>query len=260
MMSAPTRGAFQRFGRRVRRRVLWTFLAFGIGAASTWYYHEVVFNLLLVPGGGNLSPFGGLPVYTSPTEMMSSTIHLALKGGVLAALPVLELSIFTLLMPVLSTHWRRFLAIFLLSLNVCFAGGAAFAYYVMTPVGLEFLLHFGDGIAVSMVTITAYMDLLIAMMFWMGVIFELPLAMFLLSKMGVVSYGRFRNLRKYVPVFAFVLSAIITPTMDVINQTMVAVPIILLFEVGLFLAWMARPAQGDYDSRSFRVKNHLGGN
>jgi sec-independent protein translocase protein TatC len=244
-MRAPDRGALQSFGRRVRRRLLWVFLAFGTGAAATWFYREQVFNLLLIPGGGNLSPFGGLPVFTSPTEMMSSTLHIAMRGGAVAALPVLTVSVFTLVRPLLPPQQRRFVAIFLPALAVFFVGGAAFAYFVMLPVGLKFLLHFGDGVAVPLITITQYLDLLMAMMFWLGVVFQLPLAMFLLARMGIVSYRRFRRLRKYVPVMAFILSAIITPTFDVINQTMVAVPIILLFEVGLFLAWLSRPRRGE---------------
>ena len=70
--------------------------------------------------------------------------------------------------------------------------------------------------------------------------------MFLLAKMRIVSYLRLRGLRKYVPVSAFILSAIITPTFDVVNQTLLAVPIIVLYEIGLFLSWIAWPEEGDY--------------
>jgi sec-independent protein translocase protein TatC len=236
--------AVQRLGRRVRRRVLWTFLAFGIGAASTWFYREEVFNWLLIPGGDALSPFDGRPVFTAPTDMMGATVHLAMRGGMFAALPVLTASAFTLIRPLLPPQQRRFITIFLPAFAVLYVGGVAFAYYVMAPVGLKFLLHFGDGVAVPLITLPQYLDILLTMMFWLGVVFELPLAMLLLSRMRVVSYRRFRSLRKFVPAFAFILGAIITPTFDVINQTMVAVPIILLFEVGLFLAWLARPRRG----------------
>ena len=239
--------ALQRFGHRVRRRILWTFIAFGIGASATWFYREAVFAFLLVPAGDSLSPFeGGLPVFTAPTEMMSATIHLAMRGGMLLAAPVMVVSMFTLLSPMLPRQSRRFLTIFIPATFVCFAGGAAFAYFVMLPTGLKFLLHFGDGIAVPLITITEYMELMTAMMFWLGVVFELPLAMYLLAKMRIVAYQRMKRFRKFVPVAAFILSAIITPTFDVINQTMLAVPIIVLYEFGLFLAWMARPEMGNY--------------
>ena len=242
-MSAPNRGALRRFGRRIRRHLLGVFLAFGIGASSTWYFHEEIFRWLLVPGGERLSPHGGLPIFTAPTEMLGATIHLSTRGGAVAALPVLTFSVFMLVRPLLPPQHRRFATIFLPALYGCFLGGAAFAYFVMLPTGLKFLLHFGAGVAVPVITITEYLSLLTALMFWLGVVFNLPLAMFLLAKLRVVSHRRFRSFRKFVPVTAFILSALITPTFDIINQTMVAVPIIM-HEVGLFLAWIARPEEG----------------
>ena len=245
-MSAPSRGVLQRFGRRVRRHLLWVFLSFGVGTASTWYFRDAIFRLLLVPGGESLSPHGGLPVFTAPTEMLAATIQLAIRGGVVAALPVLIFSVFNLLRPLLPPQQRRFVILFLPALFLCFAGGAAFAYFVMLPTGLRFLLHFGAGVAVPVITITEYLSLLTALMFWLGVVFDLPLAMFLLAKMRIVSYRRLSRFRKFIPVTAFILSALITPTFDIINQTMVAVPIIMLYEVGLFLAWLARPEEGSH--------------
>jgi sec-independent protein translocase protein TatC len=199
---------------------------------------------LFAPAGEALSPLGGLPIFTGPTEMFAATIHLAMMGGIIAAFPVLTLSVYQLLSPLLNRRQRRFAVIFLPAIFMCFLGGGAFAYFVMLPTGFKFLLHFGDGIAVPVIRITEYMSLVTAMIFWLGVIFELPLAMFLLAKLRIVSHRGFRKFRRYVPAAAFVLSALITPTFDIINSTMVAVPIIVLFEVGLFLAWLAEGGAG----------------
>jgi len=248
-VSAPERGALQRFGRRIRRHLLAVFLAFGIGASASWYFHEEIFRWLLVPGGERLSPHGGLPVFTAPTEMLGMTIHLSIRGGVVAALPVLMGSIFWLIRPLIPPQHRRLATIFLPALFGSFVGGALFAYYVMLPTGLNFLLHFGEGVAVPLITITEYMSLLTALMFWLGVVFTLPLAMFLLAKIRVVSYRRLSSFRPYIPVTAFVLSALITPTFDIVNQTLVAVPIIILYEVGLFLAWVG----GQREEGSYRA-------
>jgi len=175
--------------------------------------------------------------------MFGAAVHLAIMGGVIAAFPVLTFTVYQLLSPLLNHQQRRFAIIFLLAILVCFVGGGAFAYFVMLPTGLKFLMHFGDGIAVPVIRITEYMSLVTALIFWLGVVFELPLAMFLLAKLRIVSHRGFRKFRRYVPAAAFVLSAIITPTFDVVNQTLVAVPIIVLFEVGLFLSWLARPKE-----------------
>ena len=240
------RTASRILGRRIRVRLFWVLLAFGAGAGGTWYFKEAVFSLLLAPAGDNLSPFDGQPVFTSPTAMMGATIQLAIRGGVIAALPVLVVSVYTLFSSLVPPQQRRFLVIFLPATVLSFLLGAAFAYWVLLPTGLRFLLNFGDGVAVPLIVLSEYIDLLTSMILWLGVVFELPIAMFLLAKMRIVSYLKFRGLRKYVPVAAFILSAIITPTFDVVNQTLLAVPMILLYEVGLFLSWLANTEEGDY--------------
>ena len=240
------RTASRILGRRIRVRLFWVLLAFGAGAGGTWYFKEAVFSLLLAPAGDNLSPFDGQPVFTSPTAMMGATIQLAIRGGVIAALPVLVVSVYTLFSSLVPPQQRRFLVIFLPATVLSFLLGAAFAYWVLLPTGLKFLLNFGDGVAVPLIVLSEYIDLLSSMILWLGVVFELPIAMFLLAKMQIVSYLKFRGLRKYVPVAAFILSAIITPTFDVVNQTLLAVPMILLYEVGLFLSWLANTEEGDY--------------
>ena len=241
------RHASRVLGRRIRIRLFWILLTFGAGAGATWYYREAVFGLLLAPAGGNLSPFeGNLPIFTSPTAMMGATIQLAIRGGIITALPVIIVSVYTLFSSLVPPQQRRFLVIFLPATVLSFLLGAGFAYWILLPTGLKFLLNFGTGVAVPVIVLSEYIDLLTAMIFWLGVVFELPIAMYLLAKMQIVSYLRLRGLRKYVPVSAFILSAIITPTFDVVNQTLLAVPIILLYEVGLFLSWLAWTEQGDY--------------
>ena len=241
------RHASRILGRRIRIRLFWVLVFFGIGAASTWYWREEAFGFLLVPAQGNLSPFeGNLPIFTSPTAMMGATIQLAIRGGILAALPVLTISVYTLFSFLIAPQQRRFLVLFLPATVACFLGGSAFAYYVLLPTALSFLLNFGTGVAVPVIALDEYISLLTAMVFWLGVVFELPIAMFLLARMRIVSYLRLRGFRKYVPLAAFILAAIITPTMDVLNATFLAVPMIVLYEIGLFVSWMAWPEEGDY--------------
>ena len=241
------RHASRILGRRIRIRLFWVLVFFGIGAASTWYWREEAFGFLLAPAQGNLSPFEGKrPIFTSPTAMMGATIQLAIRGGILAALPVLTISVYTLFSSLIAPQQRRFLVLFLPVTVACFLGGSAFSYYVLLPTALSFLLNFGTGVAVPVIALDEYISLLTAMVFWLGVVFELPIAMFLLARMRVVSYLRLRGFRKYVPLAAFILAAIITPTMDVLNATFLAVPMIVLYEIGLFVSWMAWPEEGDY--------------
>ncbi len=253
-MGVP-RGAGRRLMRRVRMRLLFVFFAFGVGAALAWLYRELIFFWLYAPARGSLSSFGGLPIYTSPTEAFGVTISLAMKGGMAAAFPVATYSVLTLVSPLLGRKQRRFvLWFFTPAFFLCYLGGAAFVYFVMLPAGMRYLLNFGTNIAVAQIRISEYMSLVTALLFWVGVMFELPLVMFLLAKLRLVGYDRWKKFHKYVPLAAFILGAIITPTFDMVNSTLVAVPIIALFEVGLFLSWMVRPKEKGRRSLWQKVK------
>ena len=154
------------------------------------------------------------------------------------------LTVFRLVSPLLSRRERRLVALFLPAILASFLAGTAFAYFVMLPVGIAFLLHFGEGFAVPLINITEYMGLVLTMTLWLGVIFELPLVMFLLAKLRVVPYKWFKKIRKYVPPSALILGSILAPGLDIVNALLVSVPIMVLYEVGLLLAWLAQPGKG----------------
>ena len=224
----------------MKRRLLWVLVSFGIGASLTWYFHTAIFLLLLAPAGEQLSPTGQ-PIFTGPTEMFSLTVNLTLKGGLITAFHVLAYNVYSLFRPLIDKQKRRTLLLFMWLILFFYLAGTAFAYFVLLPNGLRFLLQFGTDIAVPMIRITEYMELAMAMLFWLGIVFEIPVVMLLLAKLELVSHSQFKKVRRYVPIAALILGAIITPTFDPVNQALVAVPMILLFEVGLFLVWLARP-------------------
>jgi sec-independent protein translocase protein TatC len=110
----------------------------------------------------------------------------------------------------------------------------------MLPPALKFLLTFGGEIAQPMIKVGNYVSVLTKLIFWTGIVFEIPLVMFFLAKIGIVKPEWLSKYRKVFYIIAFVLGGIITPTMDPINQTLVAGPIIVLYEVGILLAKLAR--------------------
>ena len=122
---------------------------------------------------------------------------------------------------------------------LAFCCGIAFAYYVLTPRALPFLLTFGGGVADPLIRISNLVDVMLRLLFWMGLAFETPVIMYLLGQLGIVTARMFSRFRKYWVVIAFILGAIITPTFDPLNQTLVAAPLLALYELGIFLAWLA---------------------
>lgn len=232
--------------RRIGYRVFWNFVAFGLGAGLAFYHKESIFLWLLAPADNKLSPFDGLPVYTQLTGMWMATLSIVSKGGTIAALPVLIYSVMSLVRPLFPAKFYRFTLLVIVAALLSYLAGAAFVYYVMLPLGLSFLLSFGEGVAVPLIDIASYLHLVSALMSAIGLVFLIPLLMYMLSKVGLVKYRHFKTGRYFVPLFGGFMAMILTPSVDAVNYLMVFLPILALYEVGMFLSWMQDPEDGNY--------------
>ena len=145
--------------------------------------------------------------------------------------------------PGLTGREKRYLFGSMPAVILAFSGGLAFGYYVLTPPALHFLLTFGDDVAVPLIRVSNIVNLMIRLLFWMGLAFETPLVMYLLASLGIVTAQSLSRFRRYWVVVAFIMAAMITPTFDPVNQTMVAIPFLILYEIGLRLARFARPRE-----------------
>lgn len=208
------------------------------GAGISLIFFRSLINLLLIPGQKHLSG-SGEPVFTEVAELLGVTVKVSLLGGIILALPVIVFQIIRFTVPGLTSKERRWIFLMLPGTFVCFIAGVGFTYFILLPPILRFLLTFGGDIATPMIRIGNYLNVVITLLFWMGLAFETPLIMFTLTKIGLVSKNVFSRGRRYAVVLAFVLGALITPTFDPINQTMVALPLILLYEIGIWLSKFA---------------------
>ena len=236
-----------RFGQRFRNTVFLSILAWSIGAGATFWWHPQVFAFLLAPAEEMLSPFeGGLPIFTGVPDMFGTTLDLSMKGGQFVAFPVIVVGLLSMLKALVPRRFWLFLTTYsALSIGM-FLLGASFVFFVMMPVSLHFLLTFGEGVAVPVILLTEYMALLLSLIFWIGVAFELPIVMQLLSRFRVVSYARASTLRKWVVPTAFIFAALITPSLDGTLTFLVAIPMLLLYEAGLIAGWLTHPEEGNY--------------
>jgi sec-independent protein translocase protein TatC len=174
------------------------------------------------------------------TEMIGITMKVSLMGGLVIAFPVILYQVVMFVSPGLTGKEKRYLYALFPGAIASFAAGAAFGYYVLLPPALNFLLTFGSDIATPLIRVGNYINLVVTLLFWLGVSFEMPLIMFFLSKIGVITPRALARQRRYALVAAFILGALITPTFDPINQSLVAIPIIFLYELGIWLARLAR--------------------
>ncbi len=188
---------------------------------------------------GNATQFGVHVQAIGPGEVFFTYLEVALVIGAALAMPMMIYQLMAFVTPALYTHEKRYLYMAVPGVFFSFMCGVLFCYFLTLPFATRFLAGFMAGTIEQNWTFEKYVDFVAAFMFWVGVMFELPIVMFFLTKLGVVSHQRFARFRKYAFVLAFVIGAAITPTPDPINQTIISLPIYLLFELGVILARFA---------------------
>jgi sec-independent protein translocase protein TatC len=219
----------------LRRRLMWSAIVILVFTATAFVFHQQILRLLMEPAQGFAQIPNQKPIYTNLTEFIGVAMKVSLLAGLLASLPFILYQIVMFVAPGLTPGERRYLYALLPVSFVAFLTGAAFGYRILFPPAVKFLLTFGDEIATPYIRIGDYTNMMLALLFWMGLIFEIPVVLFFLSKIGVVNSAFLARQRRYAIVIAFVLGAIITPTFDPLNQSLVALPIIVLYEASIWL-------------------------
>jgi sec-independent protein translocase protein TatC len=222
----------------LRRRVLISVLALLAGSAVAFAFFRQIIELLVLPAR-DLNTGGGQLVFVEVTELLTTSIKVSFVGGFILAMPVILYQVIMFVAPGLTGREKRYLLGFMPVVILAFAAGVSFAYFVMTPPALHFLLTFGGDLATPLIRVSNIVNLMIRLLFWMGIVFETPLVMYLLAALGIVNARTLGRFRRYWVVVAFILGAIITPTFDPLNQALVAVPLLVLYEIGVLLARLA---------------------
>lgn len=226
--------------KELRKRLTWSVVTIIIFTGIAFIFHEQILEFLMKPAQGFTNIPNQKPVYTELTEFIGIAMKASLLVGLFASLPFVLLQLVLFVAPGLSTKERRYLYLLLPVSVLVFLAGAGFGYRILFPPAVKFLLSFGSDVATPYIRIGNYVNLMISLLFWMGIVFETPVILFFLSKIGVVTPRFLAKQRRWAIVVAFILGAIITPTFDPINQTLVALPIIVLYETGIWLAKLAR--------------------
>ena len=221
----------------LRRRLIWVVLFVILSMVIAFVFRDQILSFLLEPG---FSKLGERPIATEVLEVVGVTFKVTFMVGLVVSLPVVIYQIVRFVSPGLTKREKVYLLFFIPVILIAFIAGAAFAYYVLFPPAFEFLFNFGTDNVDPEIRVSSYINVVISLMFWMGTVFQIPLVMFILARVGVVTPKWLGRFRKYAVVLAFIAAAIITPTFDPINQTLVAVPIIVLYEIGILMARIGR--------------------
>lgn len=217
----------------LRSRLIKSAIAVVIGmAVSVWRIDDIVAFVT--------SPASTLYVMR-PAEAFLIYMKIALWSGAVLASPILFYQFWAFLLPAFTTHEKKILVLFVPASVLLFLGGLAFSFVVVLPQSLHFLMTFTTSDVQPLWSLEGYLDFALLMVLPFGVIFNMPLLLIVLAKMGLVSSEQLKLARKYVIVLAFIVAAIITPTTDMVTQSLLAVPIIVLYEFSLaFIRYILR--------------------
>ncbi len=228
----------------LRRRIIYCIIAAAAGCGLCWWRVEKLVDLMQKPIVTALHA-NGLPeklVYLNPIDPFNLYLKVAGVAGLFVASPFILYQVWMFIAPGLYRNEKRYVWPFMISTVTLFLLGGAFGYTLVYPQALRFLIEFNKQFT-AMVTIEEYSKLFVAIIVGMGVIFEMPILVFFLSLMGIVTAGwMWRNLR-YSILGIFIVAAVLTPTTDILNMCIFAAPMIALYVVSIFIAWVAHPAQ-----------------
>ena len=214
----------------IRDRIARCVIALVITTAFSFIFASQVLDILLIPKGDIVIQA------IKPTETLSVYFKVALASGVIIAMPVLVYQLFAFISPGLTSKEKKLILQLLPFIVGLFLCGIAFAYFVALPPALGFLGNFLSDKVENTWQFSEYIDIVTRMLVGVGLVFETPIIVMILSRMGVVSPQWLAGKRRWWFVLAFILSALITPTMDPINQSIIAIPLIILMELSIILA------------------------
>lgn len=211
----------------LRSRLLKSIIAVVIGSTAAYCYVGEIVNFIAAPAGKLY--------YMNPAEAFFAYMKVALFVGFLLALPVVLYQAWQFIMPALEAKERLIAFLLLPASLVLFFGGVLFAYFMVLPAAITFFIGFSTDNLQPMFSLGQYLSFVLSFILPFGFVFELPLFILVLAKVGLIGSEFLTKRRKHVIVLSFVVGAVVSPTPDIFSQTMMAVPMILLYEVSILI-------------------------
>ena len=204
-------------------------------------FYEPILEWMMAPVKHAL-PVGTSMIAVEIQETFFTAMKVAFFAGFIISLPVIFWQLWLFLAPGLYDHEKKLVVPFVFFATLMFLLGAAFAYYIVVPIGFDFLIAFGNSVVSVLPSIGKYVGFFTKLLIGFGIAFELPVITFFLAKIGIVNDQMLKDFFRYAVVLIFIISAILTPP-DVISQVLMAAPLLILYGVSIYIAKVFNPAQ-----------------
>jgi len=218
----------------LRNRLIVCAIAIGIGFVISYIFSKQLFSFLILPLTEVL-PADSHLIFTNLPEMFIAYIKVALIAGITLAIPVIFYELWMFLAPALYRREKGYLIPFVLFSSILFLVGSLFGYFVVFPYGFKFFIGFATEDIQALPSVKQYFSFTIRLLLAFGLVFELPVVVFFMTKIGLITPDSMKRFRKFAILSSFILSAILTPP-DVATQIMMALPIIILYEVSIIIS------------------------
>jgi len=222
----------------LRKRILYSLIAVVIIFIANWFIAKKLFEIIARPITKYLSA-GQKLTFTSLTTPFMLYLKVAFLAAIFFAFPFIAYQIWKFLSPGLYPHEKKWVVPFVVSTTFFFLLGGAFGYFIVFPWTCRFFLYLGKDFQ-PIVTIDSYFNLAVEILLGIAIVFELPVVIFILSKLGIITARFMIKNFKYAVLLSFIAAGIITPTPDAITQTIVAGPLIILYVIGILVSYLAQ--------------------
>ena len=223
-----------------RKRLIRSAMAVAVGVVVAFAVINPIVDFVFKPIRSILPP-GSKLIYTVPGEAFSVYVTIALIAGLVLASPFIMYQVWQLIAPALYLKEKKFAAYFIIMTTVGFVGGAAFNHYIAFKMLMVFFAQFNSPNLAFMPRLDDVLDMYTRMLLVMGIVFQMPTLVFFLAKMGLVTWRFLATHFKYAILVIFIIAAVVTPSGDPYNQTILALPMIGLYIISIFIAWIFGP-------------------
>jgi len=223
-----------------RKRLIYSCMGIAVGVVVAFAFIDRIVDFLFRPIRSAL-PAGSKLIYTVPGEAFSIYVQIALIAGIVVAAPFIMYQVWRLVAPALYLKEKRFAVTFILMTTAGFLGGAAFNHYIAFKMLIVFFASFNSAELAFMPRLDDVFGMYTRMLFIMGIVFQMPTLVFFLAKMGLVTARFLASQLKYAILVIFIIAAVVTPSGDPYNQTILALPMIALYILSILIAWIFAP-------------------